>query len=636
MRNLINFFEDSTNRFGNNIFMWEKTGKKYEGSTYNQIREKVHQFGAGLINLGIKKGDRIGLVAEGRNAWLISELGILYAGAANVPMSIRLTREEIQFRLEHSGSKVLIVSQLQTKKVEGLIDSIDSLEKIIYLDKNENSTNGDLYFDDILLQGKNLLDKEPEKLKDRMNSIQENDMANICYTSGTTAEPKGIMLSHLNYVVNVKQAYSLVDIPPTFRTLIMLPWDHAFAHTNALYGFMGKGASIAAVELGSTALETLKNIPNNIKEIKPDFLMSVPAFAKNFRKNIEKGIREKGPLVEKMFNHALKLAYSYNRDGLNKAGGLNKLKLPLIKLYDKIILKKIRDGFGGNLKFFIGGGALLDIELQKFFYAIGIPMLQGYGLTEAAPTVSANSLRKHKLGSSGYLATDLELKITDDKGNELPPMEKGEIVLKGENVMMGYWRNEKATKEALKDEWLYTGDMGYMSEDGFLYVLGRFKSLLISDDGEKYSPEGIEEAFTDQSKYIESCTLFNDQMPYTIALIYPNTDAMKRWAKENNQDMNSEEGQKAAAQLIKSEIDKYKKGNIYDDMFPQRWLPSATGLIPEPYTAENQMLNSTMKMVRNKISENYKDLLEYLYTPEAKTITNPKNTEVLKTLFGEN
>lgn len=636
MRNLINFFEDSTNRFGNNIFMWEKTGEKYEGSTYNQIREKVHQFGAGLIKLGVNKGDRIGLVAEGRNAWLISELGILYAGAANVPMSIRLTREEIQFRLEHSGSKVLIVSHLQAKKVEGLIDSIDSLEKIIYLDKDENLPKGDLYYDDILLQGKNLLDKEPDKLKDRINSIQENDMANICYTSGTTAEPKGIMLSHLNYVANVNQAYSLVDIPPEFKTLIMLPWDHAFAHTNALYGFMGKGASIAAVELGSTALETLKNIPKNIKEIKPDFLMSVPAFAKNFRKNIEKGIREKGPLVEKMFNHALKLAYSYNKDGLNKAGGLNKLKLPLIKLYDKIIFKKIRDGFGGNLKFFIGGGALLDIELQKFFYAIGIPMLQGYGLTEASPTVSANSLKRHKLGSSGYLATDLELIITDDKGNELPPMEKGEIVLKGENVMMGYWRNEKATKEALKDDWLYTGDMGYMSEDGFLYVLGRFKSLLISDDGEKYSPEGIEEAFTDQSKYIESCTLFNDQKPYTIALVYPNTEAMNRWAKENNQDMNSEEGQKAAAQLIKSEIDKYKKGNIYDDMFPQRWLPSATGLIPEPYTAENQMLNSTMKMVRNKISENYKDLLEYLYTPEAKTITNSKNIEVLKTLFGKN
>ncbi len=636
MRNLINFFEDSTNRFGNNIFMWEKTGKKYEGSSYNQIREKVHQFGAGLIGLGIKKGDRIGMVAEGRNAWLISELGIVYAGAANVPMSIRLTREEIQFRLEHSGSKILIVSHLQASKVKGLINSIDSLEKIIYLDKDENPNEGNLYFDDILLQGKNILEKEPEKLKVRTDSIHENDMANICYTSGTTAEPKGIMLSHLNYVANVNQAYSLAEITPEFKTLIMLPWDHAFAHTNALYGFMGKGASIAAVELGSTALETLKNIPKNIKEIKPDFLMSVPAFAKNFRKNIEKGIREKGPFVEKMFNHALKLAYSYNKDGFNKAGGLNKLKLPLLKFYDKIIFTKIRDGFGGNLKYFIGGGALLDIELQKFFYAIGIPMLQGYGLTEASPTVSANSIEKHKLGSSGYLATNLELKIIDDKDNELPSMEKGEIVLKGENVMLGYWRNEKATNETLKDGWLYTGDMGYMSEDGFLYVLGRFKSLLISDDGEKYSPEGIEEAFTDQSKYIESCTLFNDQKPYTIALVYPNPDAIKRWAKENNQHMDSEEGQKAAAQLIKSELDKYKKGNIYEDMFPQRWLPAAIAFIPQPYTAENQMLNSTMKMVRNKISENYKDLLEYLYTPEAKVISNSKNTAVLKSLLGKN
>jgi long-chain acyl-CoA synthetase len=635
MRTLINFFEDSTNRFGDNIFMWEKKNGKYEGSSYKEIREKVHLFGAGLISIGINKGDRIGLIAEGRNAWLISELGILYAGAANIPMSVRLTREEIQFRIEHSGARMVIVSRQHAPRVKGLIEEIATLERIIYLDEVKEPETDSIYYDTILDKGKELLANEPGIFKERVDSANENDMVNICYTSGTTAQPKGIMLSHLNYVANVHQAFSLVEIPPTYRTLIILPWDHAFAHTNALYAFMGKGASIASVELGSTPLETLKNIPKNIKEIKPNLLMSVPAFAKNFRKNIEKGIREKSPFVEKMFNHALELAYSYNLDGFKKAGGLHKLKLPLLKLYDKILFSKIREGFGGELDFFIGGGALLDIELQRFFYAIGLPMFQGYGLTEAAPTISANSVKRHKLGSSGYVAKGIELKIMDDDGNELGPLEKGEIVIKGENVMLGYWRNEEATRETLKNGWLYTGDMGYMSEDGFLYVLGRFKSLLISDDGEKYSPEGIEEALTDQSKFIEFCTLFNNQKPYTVTLIYLNPDAVKRWAKENKVDLKTSEGQEAVAKLIKSEIDKYKTGNEYADMFPQRWLPAAIGFIPEPYTAENQMLNSTMKMVRGKIEENYKDLLDYLYTPEAKKITNPRNMEIIKTLFGD-
>jgi long-chain acyl-CoA synthetase len=267
MRTLINFFEDSTNRFGDNIFMWEKKSGKYEGSTYKEIREKVHQFGAGLISNGINKGDRIGLVSEGRNAWLISELGILYAGAANIPMSVRLTREEIQFRIEHSGARMVIVSRQHASRVKGLIKEIASLEKIIYLDEVTDPETDSIYYDDILDKGKVLLANEPDRFKERVDSTSENDMVNICYTSGTTAQPKGIMLSHLNYVANVHQAYSLVEIPPTYRTLIILPWDHAFAHTNALYAFMGKGASIASVELGSTPLETLKNIPKNIKEI---------------------------------------------------------------------------------------------------------------------------------------------------------------------------------------------------------------------------------------------------------------------------------------------------------------------------------------------------------------------------------
>ncbi len=197
-----------------------------------------------------------------------------------------------------------------------------------------------------------------------------------------------------------------------------------------------------------------------------------------------------------------------------------------------ILFKKIRASFGGRMEFFIGGAALLDIELQKFFYAIGIPMLQGYGLTEASPVISSNVLKRHKLGSSGNIVKNLDLKICDEEGNEMPVGEKGEIVIRGENVMKGYWKNEKATLETIREGWLHTGDMGYVDEDRFLYVLGRFKSLLISDDGEKYSPEGIEETITDRSQFIEQMMLYNNQNKYTSALLVPNGDALAKWAKK--------------------------------------------------------------------------------------------------------
>jgi long-chain acyl-CoA synthetase len=304
-------------------------------------------------------------------------------------------------------------------------------------------------------------------------------------------------------------------------------------------------------------------------------------------------------------------------------------KKPIYALFDKILFKKVREGFGGKIDFFIGGGALLDIELQRFFYAIGMPMFQGYGLSEAAPIISSNAIKKHKLGSSGFLVENLELKICDENGNKLATGEKGEIVVKGNNVMAGYWKNEEATNNTLKEGWLYTGDMGYMDNDGFLYVLGRYKSLLISDDGEKYSPEGIEEAITEQSTFIDQCMLYNNQKPYTVALIVPNMESLNRFLKGINLSGSTKEGQVATLKKLESEMNEYKTGGKYENMFPQRWLPPAVGILDEAFTEENQLLNSTLKMVRGKIVEKYKDLLDFLYTPEAKEITNEKNIQAI-------
>jgi long-chain acyl-CoA synthetase len=254
-------------------------------------------------------------------------------------------------------------------------------------------------------------------------------------------------------------------------------------------------------------------------------------------------------------------------------------------------------------------------------------MYQGYGLSEASPVISTNSAGKHKLGSSGALVNNMDLKICDDEGKEVPIGQKGEIVIRGGNVMYGYWKNEAATKETVKDGWLYTGDMGYMSEDGFLYVLGRFKSLLIADDGEKFSPESIEESISEQSKYIDQCMLYNNQKPYTVALVVPNQHALKLYLEEKNLTADSDEGKRSAITLIESEVNEYRTNGKFGNMFPQRWLPVAIGILEESFTEDNGLMNSTMKIVRGKVMDKYQELIDYLYTPDAKAVTNERNIE---------
>lgn len=630
MKTIIELFETAVLKYPDNVYLWEKRGAKYEGTSYKQTRNQVLNLAAGLVDIGFKKGDRAALVADGRNDWIISELGMLYAGGANVPLSIRLETNELAFRLKHSGSKIIFVSKLHAQKIEEIRDELPALEKVIFIDGKENPGKNDIIYRDLMILGKKLRETNSEDYDAIWKNIQPNDLANISYTSGTTADPKGIMLSHLNYAANVVQSNGLLDLQTYWKTLAILPWDHAFAHTTCLYVFMYKGASIASVEIGNSPLETLKNIPKNIKEVQPHIMMSVPAYSKTFRKNIEAGIRAKGEKLYSVFQFALKVAYKYNGIGTDKGKGFRFLLKPLLSVFDAILFKKIREGFGGNLLFFIGGGAILDIEMQKFFYAIGLPICQGYGLTEASPVISSNVPHCVKFGSSGKPVGNMELKIVDGDGNELKQGEKGEICIKGDNVMLGYWNNATATAETIKGDWLHTGDMGYVDEEGFLYVLGRFKSLLIGNDGEKYSPEGIEDAILIHSPSIQQVMLHNNQNPYTIGMVVPDMDAINRELKSRGIEKGSDTARSEALKMIQHEINQFKKGGKYEGMFPERWIPVAVAVLPETFNADNKMLNAMLKMVRGKITEHYSRELDFLYTPPAKNIENDINFDALK------
>ena len=625
---IIDFVEKYTREYASHVFLREKPADHWTETTFEQTRLEAYRVAAGLMSLGINKGDRISLLSEGRNLWVIGELGILYAGAVNVPLSIKLEEgSDLVFRIRHSDSRFVMVSGSQLPKIRRIVSELPALEKIIVFDEIEDRRDNEITMSEVLALGDAFLKEHPGELEARYRSIGPDDYANISYTSGTTADPKGILLTHRNYTANVEQAHSVVAIEPDSVMLIILPLDHCFAHVAGFYTMMSYCGSIATVPVGKTPMAALRNIPMAIKEVSPHVMLSVPALARNFKKNIETAIKAKGPKVEKLYNFALNLAISYNKEYYNRGGILQIWKKPLIALFDKLIFKTVRQNLGGRMQFFIGGGALLDIELQRYYCAIGIPMFQGYGLSEATPIISANSAGHCIFGSSGRVVKPMDIKICDGDGKSLPYGERGEIVVRGENVMAGYWKNPVSTAETVVDGWLHTGDMGYMRDEEFLYVVGRFKSLLISADGEKYSPEGFEDSLTDGSKYIDQVVLHNNQDPYTTVIVVPNKEALKEYVKSSNPgiDIDSREAKELMLKKIQDEVNSYRKGGSRAGMFPERWLPAAIIVADEPFTEQNHMVNSTMKIVRGKVEKHYADRIEYALTPEGKNLLNDKN-----------
>ena len=625
---IIDFVEKYTREYASHVFLREKPADHWTETTFEQTRLEAYRVAAGLMSLGINKGDKISLLSEGRNLWVIGELGILYAGAVNVPLSIKLEEgSDLVFRIRHSDSRFVMVSGSQLPKIRRIVSELPALEKVIVFDEIEDRRDNEITMSEVLALGDAFLKEHPGELEARYRSIGPDDYANISYTSGTTADPKGILLTHRNYTANVEQAHSVVAIEPDSVMLIILPLDHCFAHVAGFYTMMSYCGSIATVPVGKTPMAALRNIPMAIKEVRPHVMLSVPALARNFKKNIETAIKAKGPKVEKLYNFALNLAISYNKEYYNRGGILQIWKKPLIALFDKLIFKTVRQNLGGRMQFFIGGGALLDIELQRYYCAIGIPMFQGYGLSEATPIISANSAGHCIFGSSGRVVKPMDIKICDGDGKSLPYGERGEIVVRGENVMAGYWKNPVSTAETVVDGWLHTGDMGYMRDEEFLYVVGRFKSLLISADGEKYSPEGFEDSLTDGSKYIDQVVLHNNQDPYTTVIVVPNKEALKEYVKSSNPgiDIDSREAKELMLKKIQDEVNSYRKGGSRAGLFPERWLPAAIIVADEPFTEQNHMVNSTMKIVRGKVEKHYADRIEYALTPEGKNLLNDKN-----------
>ena len=640
-RTVFKMLDKAAVKYANYPYLSQKGDTGWVRVTFSEAKKKAILLASSLIELGIKYEDKIAILSEAKNDWIIAELALLYAGGISVPLSIKLLPEEVTTRINHSDSSVFIISENTIEKViSQAIYYNDKNLKFIVLDKSSEkisslckkySFDEDrlIYIEALYKLGQEKLKQNLPKIEKIEQEIKEDDVVTISYTSGTSGNPKGIMLTHLNYFSNSHEAVKTFQIKEFISTLIILPTDHSFAHTVGIYTAMVKGLSLHFVDARGGGMNALKNIPINLVEASSNFLLTVPALTSNFIQKIKEGIQAKGPFISGIFNRGIQAGILRNGDGFSKPGIATQIATYFnYALADVLIFKKLRLIWGSKIEFFVGGGALLDIKQQQFYSAIGVPVYQGYGLTEATPIISTNTPYHHKMGTSGKVLGNISIKIYDDNGQELPKGEKGEIVIKGDNVMKGYYKNPEATAETIKKGWLHTGDLGFMDQDDFLVVVGREKALLISEDGEKYSPEEIEEAIVNSSSFIHQMMIYNDHKKYTSALITLNKSIVSTWIQSKTVQSGDE-----ILNKIKTELNLFSHQPEFKNKFPPKWIPSSFQIIKEDFSEENKMINSTLKMVRRNITETYQNKLDLMYGNDAKQQTKKENIKVIEILF---
>jgi long-chain acyl-CoA synthetase len=646
MNTVVELLHWGAQKYADKPYLGGKVGDQWKTFSFSETDRLSSAFAAALIGRGFKTDDNVSILSEGRPSWVIGEFGILKAGCVSVPLSTKLLEDEIVFRLEHSESKALLVSENNFQKAADAINTATAKPALILISPRsarldeliaKYPTIEPLYYDDLMVEGEKLLDREEYKgtLAEIEQALTPDHTVTISYTSGTTGNPKGIMLTHRNYIHNAVNSMNVVRIEEGWKSLIMLPLDHSFAHTVGLYIFLFKGMGMYFTDSQGGPLASIRNMPKNLLEVNPDLLLTVPALSGNFMKKMIQGISEKGSLIKKIFDAGLKAGIARAGNGYNKPPLSVRIKnfFPWA-LANALIFPKLRAVFGKDIKFCIGGGALLEIKQQEFFNAIGAPVYQGYGLTENSPIICSNSAAKHKFGTSGVIITDLDVRIMKDADTECATGEIGQIVTRGGSVMKGYYKNPQATAETLIDGRLWSGDLGYKDPDGFLVVTGREKALLIATDGEKYSPETIEEAVINTSAFVNQIMAYNEQCKFTSALITLNDGELKAAIAGQKLSANTDEDLDRIINLIRDDLTAFIKHPDYSGI-PAQWRPSSFAIIPGIFDESNGLVNSTMKLVRHKVRDYYRSRIDEIYSSGSANPCTAGNREALRKILGD-
>ncbi len=566
-----------------------KVNGSYQSISYDSFEQDYRNLAAYLRTQGIGKGDRVAILSENRPGWYLADMSILSIGAIDVPLYPSLPPNQIEYILNNCGAKGIIVSNmLQLGKILSIWQNLSELNLVIVMNKLEESIEDVIDLNHAKMEGKQIMQDKPWTLDGLL--IEPDDTATIIYTSGTTGLPKGVMLTHRNLCENVKSSSLIIRLDETDRSLSFLPLSHAYERTGGYYLLFSCGAQIFLAE-------SIETISLNISESKPTIIFTVPRLFDRMKTSILKAATSESGLKQKIFFWAVRTGEKYHRQ--LDAGKVTSFVSMQYSLAEKLVYSKIRNKFGGRLRYFVSGGAALPQKTGEFFQSIGITILEGFGLTETSPITHVNRPEKVKFGTVGPPIKNVEVKIAAD----------GEILLKGPNIMKGYWKDEAATAEVIRDGWFYSGDIGEIDADGYLKITDRKKHIIVTSGGKNIAPLPIENLILD-SPFVDQIMIVGEKRPFLIALIVPDFVKLKEFAAEHGINASGNR------QLVENKeiVQIYEKllRNISRQLATHEKIRKFL-LTDEAFTVENALMTPTLKLKRKEIIKKFTPEIDNLY-----------------------
>lgn len=561
-----------------------KRGGQWRRYSIQEYAELTNLISYGMLQLGISRGDNVGIVSGNRPQWNMLDMAIMQIGAISIPIYPTISQEDYRYILNHAEMKMIFIEGKDLRrKLEPILPDVKTLKSIYVFDE----TDGDYKFLDQLIElGRE--NQAPEKLKELKNSVKDNDLATIIYTSGTTGNPKGVMLSHRNIVSQIE---NLKTIPSSWSktSLSFLPLCHAYERM-LVYLYQYKGMSVYYAE-------SLATIADNIKEINPTMMSAVPRLLEKIYDKLYLAGKKLSFVQRNIYYWAFHLATRYQLEGMSA------WQQRQLKLADKLIYTKWRAAIGGNFDIVVSGGSAIQPHMASFFSAIGMPVFEGYGLSETSPVIAVSQRGKNgrKFGTVGLPLPGVEVKLG----------ERNEILCRGHNVMLGYYRDPELTAQVIDaDGWFHTGDTGRFTPEGQLVITGRLKSIFKTSFGKYVNPQAVESKFT-ESPLIDQMIVVGENKKFAAAILTPDFTYLKSWAKLHHVEAASNEELIKHPVVLKRYTEEVKKYNHYFGDYEQvkRWI-----LVPDEWTQPNGMLSPTLKIKRNVIEERYREQIEKLFS----------------------
>jgi long-chain acyl-CoA synthetase len=570
------------------LFLYKKEGKYVPIST-EELGKRVKYFCLGLRDLGFEEGDKMIILSESKPEWIISDLGCLCLGGITVPIYTSLVSEPVKYIIDNSDAKIVVYSTPeQWQKIEAIKSELMKVEH--YITFSEEAPEGVLTFAQVLEKGQKIAEQKPELFEELALRIKPDNVASIIYTSGTTGIPKGVMLTHSNFISNVKSCSTVIEFSDKDTVLSWLPLSHVLERM-VTYTYLYKGCSIAYAE-------SMETVAENMPEVKPHIMVSVPRLFEKFYSKVMDNVLSSSPLKRKIFFWAVKVGREYGkRKLLNQPipGGLQFKR----NLADKLVFSKIIEKTGGRVRFFVSGGAPLSKDIAEFFYALGMVVLEGYGLTETSPVIAVNTFDNLKFGTVGKPIPGVEVKIVED----------GEILTKGPHVMEGYYKMEAETEEIMEGEWLRTGDIGHLDQDGFLAITDRKKDILVTAGGKNVAPQPIENVLK-TNPYISNAVVIGDRRKFISALLVPEFEKLEEYARSNNIIYESQEELTRKEEILNfmlAEVDRSTPNLASYEKIKK------IALLDRDFEIGKGEITPTLKVKRNIVEEKYRNLIDSFY-----------------------